>query len=47
MLELLTSLVLIRITYGFPIDLCDIWEPIDDEGPEEYGVRHFIALNRK
>lgn len=45
MLELLPRLLLIRIRHRIPIDLRHIREPVDDEGPEEDGVGHFVVLD--
>jgi len=46
-LELLSSLVLIRVGYTLAIDLCYIWETVDDKSSQKNSIRDLIVLNRK
>lgn len=45
MLELLTCALFITVGDRAVVDLHNIWEAIDDEGPEKHRIRDFIFLN--
>ena len=45
MLELLASTLLVTIRNSFVIDLDDIRESVDNEGPEKDSVGNFVLLN--
>ena len=45
-LELLTRPLLVGISDRLFVDLYDVREPVDDEGPEQHSTRDFVAFNR-
>ena len=47
MLELLPGFVLVRICHLLTIDLCYVWETIDDEGTQEDRIGDLIVFDGK
>lgn len=45
MLELLTCLLLIRVRHRISINLCHIWESINNESSQENCIRNFVVLD--
>ena len=45
-LELLSGFMLIRVRDSLSIDLCHVWEPINNESSYQNCVRHLVVFYR-